>query len=134
MRSLSRALGREVTLQAPSRLGPGSGGPLRTLGTAGRRSTGRTWTVWTIGTRSPIRPAGGHVLRLRGRCTADHGDARPAARALPAGTVRDAAVPAEHRGGPADGAPGFVEDAWIGRTVRVGDEVQLAITSRARGA
>ena len=29
---------------------------------------------------------------------------------------------------PADGAPGFIEDAWIGRTVRVGDEVQLAIT------
>ena len=29
---------------------------------------------------------------------------------------------------PADGATGFLEDAWIGRTVRIGDEVQLAIT------
>jgi uncharacterized protein YcbX len=28
----------------------------------------------------------------------------------------------------ADGATGFVEDAWIGQTVRIGDEVQLSIT------
>jgi uncharacterized protein len=27
-----------------------------------------------------------------------------------------------------DGAPGFVEDAWIGQTVRIGDEVQLSVT------
>jgi uncharacterized protein YcbX len=27
-----------------------------------------------------------------------------------------------------DGATGFVEDAWIGQTVRIGDEVQLGIT------
>jgi hypothetical protein len=26
------------------------------------------------------------------------------------------------------GAPGFIEGAWVGRTVRVGDEVQLAAT------
>jgi uncharacterized protein YcbX len=28
----------------------------------------------------------------------------------------------------ADGATGFVEDAWIGQTVRIGDEVQLGVT------
>jgi uncharacterized protein len=27
-----------------------------------------------------------------------------------------------------DGATGFVEDAWIGQTVRIGDEVQLSVT------
>ena len=27
-----------------------------------------------------------------------------------------------------DGAAGFIEDAWIGQTVRIGDEVQLSIT------
>lgn len=27
-----------------------------------------------------------------------------------------------------DGATGFIEDAWIGQTVRIGDEVQLSIT------
>jgi hypothetical protein len=29
---------------------------------------------------------------------------------------------------PADGAAGFIEDAWIGRTVHIGDEVQLGVT------
>lgn len=27
-----------------------------------------------------------------------------------------------------DGAAGFVEDAWIGRTVRIGDDVRLGVT------
>jgi hypothetical protein len=29
---------------------------------------------------------------------------------------------------PGDGAAGFIEDAWIGRTVRIGDEVEVGVT------
>jgi uncharacterized protein len=29
---------------------------------------------------------------------------------------------------PGDGAAGFIEDAWIGRTVRIGDEVDVGVT------
>ena len=51
-----------------------------------------------------------------------------AARALPAGPLRGQALPAQHGRASENDDAEFVETSWVGRELRIGDDVVLEIT------
>ena len=68
-----------------------------------------------------------HVLRPRHHPCAHYGDAQPATRALPAGPLRGQPLPNIVVRPENDDAE-FVETSWLGRELRIGDDVVLEIT------
>ena len=68
----------------------------------------------------------GDVLRLRHGASADDGDARSAPATLSIRTLRGPAVSPQHRCHAGLGVEkDFVENAWVGRTIVIGDVVRL---------
>jgi len=101
---LSRALAREVMLESVSEKVT-SGAP------APAASAEEYWPDMEgldfRDTVTDFRPAGGHVLRLRGGSSADDGDARPPRRAVSSRAFRSPSISTEHRRTRGLGGEGF---------------------------